>query len=73
MRRPISPRLHGVLDYLTSTAVAVAPLVFDFPKPARRLFESPAAGYTRLSAVTNYPLSVKRLVPFKGTERPRRR
>jgi len=66
VRKPISPRIHGVLDYMTSTAVAAAPLVFDFPKPARRLFESLAAGYTGLSAVTNYPLSVKRLVPFKA-------
>jgi hypothetical protein len=66
VRKPISPRLHGVLDYMTSTAVAAAPLAFDFPKPARRLFESLAAGYTGLSAVTNYPLSVKRLAPFKA-------
>ena len=51
VRHPISPRVHGVLD---------------FPRPARRLFESLAAGYTGLSAVTNYPLSAKRLVPFKA-------
>ena len=66
MRHPISPRLHGVLDYSTSAVVAAAPVIFDFPKPARRLFESLAAGYTGLSAITNYPLSAKRLVPFKA-------
>jgi hypothetical protein len=67
MRRPkpISPRIHGVLDYATSTAVAVAPRAMRFPRPARLLFESLAAGYTGLSAVTDYPLSVKRLAPFK--------
>ena len=67
MRRPkpISPRIHGVLDYATSTAVAVAPRAMNFPRPARVLFESLAAGYTGLSAVTDYPLSVKRLAPFK--------
>lgn len=66
VRHPISPRVHGVLDYSTSALVAAAPLMFDFPRPARRLFESLAAGYTGLSAVTNYPLSAKRLVPFKA-------
>jgi hypothetical protein len=68
MRRPkpISPRIHGVLDYATSTAVAVAPRAMNFPKPARRLFESLAAGYTGLSAVTDYPMSVRRLAPFKA-------
>lgn len=35
------------------------------PKKAQRLFESLAAGYTGLSAVTDYPLSVKRVAPFK--------
>jgi hypothetical protein len=63
--KPISPRMHGVLDYATSTAVAVAPRTMNFPKPARILFESLAAGYTGLSAVTDYPLSVKRIAPFK--------
>jgi hypothetical protein len=66
VRRPISPRLHGVLDYTTSAAVAAAPAIFDFPPAARRLFGSLAAGYTGLSAVTNYPMSAKRLVPFKA-------
>jgi hypothetical protein len=66
MRRPISPRIHGILDYSTSAAVAAAPLLFDFPKSARILFESLAAGYTSLSAVTDYPLSARRLVPFKA-------
>ena len=68
MRRPkpISPRIHGVLDYATSTAVAVAPRAMNFPKPARRLFESLAAGYTGLSAVTDYTMSVRRLAPFKA-------
>ena len=66
MRKPISPRIHGVLDYTTSAAVAAAPRAMNFPKPARVLFESLAAGYTSVSAVTDYPLSAKRLVPFKA-------
>jgi hypothetical protein len=68
MRRPqpISPRMHGVLDYTTSAAVAVAPRAMHFPRPARILFESLATGYTGLSAATDYPLSVKHLVPFKA-------
>lgn len=66
MRKPITPRMHGVLDYATSAAVAAAPPLFGMPKPATRLFESLAAGYTGLSSVTNYPMSVKRVVPFKA-------
>lgn len=66
MRKPISPRLHGVLDYTTSATVATLPRMMHFPRSARRLADSLAAGYTGLSAVTNYPLSARRLVPFKA-------
>ena len=66
MRKPISPRLHGVLDYTTAATVAAAPLALDLPRPARRLFETLAAGYTGLSSVTDYPLGARRLVPFRG-------
>lgn len=65
MRKPISPRLHGVIDYATSAAVALAPKPLRFPRQATRLCESLAAGYTGLSATTDYPLGLKRVVPFK--------
>jgi len=65
MPRPISPRVHGMIDYGTSAAVAAAPAVFDIPRVARNLFEGLATGYTGLSSLTDYPLSLKRLVPFK--------
>jgi hypothetical protein len=58
--------MHGVLDYSTSAFVAAAPAAFDFPKPARALAMGLAGGYTGLSAFTDYPLSVRRTIPFKG-------
>jgi hypothetical protein len=65
MPKPISPRVHGMIDYGTSAAVAAAPAVLDIPRTARNLFESLATAYTGLSSVTDYPLSLKRLIPFK--------
>ena len=64
--KPISPRIHGVLDYSTAAAVAAVPRLLDFPAPARRLCDALAGGYGVLSALTNYPMSVRRLVPFKA-------
>jgi hypothetical protein len=66
MRKPISPRLHGVLDYSTSAAVALAPRLLDFPAPARQLCDALATGYTGLSTLTDYPMGVKRVVPFQA-------
>src|SRR3569833_3934229 len=64
MQKPITPFVHGVLDYTTAATVAAAPFALGFPKPARRLCESLAAGYTGLSGATDYPLGVVRKVPF---------
>ena len=66
MRKPISPTMHGVIDYTTSPAVAAAPRIMRFPRKARLLFDTLAGGYTGLSAMTNYPLSVRRAIPFKA-------
>ena len=66
MRKPISPRIHGIIDYTPSLAVAAAPEALDFPPAAKKLARSLAGGYTSLSAVTDYPLAAKRLVPFKA-------
>jgi hypothetical protein len=66
MPKPISPRVHGMLDYGTAVTVAALPAVMDVPPAARNLFEGLATSYTGLSSVTDYPLSLKRLVPFKA-------
>ena len=66
MQKPISPRIHGMIDYTTSAAVAAAPAVMKMPKPATALFETLAATYTGISAFTDYPLSLKRTIPFKA-------
>ena len=66
MRKPISPTMHGVIDYSTVAAVATLPRMFNVPPNARRLFDSLAAGYTGISALTSYPLGVKPVIPFKA-------
>lgn len=65
MRKPISPRLHGVLDYATAATAAVIPLISRMPRRAGRTAETWAASYALLSALTDYPLAVKREVPFR--------
>jgi hypothetical protein len=66
MRKPITPYAHGVLDYATSAAVAAAPRVLGFPTAAANACYALAASYTSMSMITDYPLAVKRLLPFKA-------
>jgi len=66
MKKPITPRVHGMLDYATVAATAAAPKIFDFPERAAQLAYGMASSYGGLSMFTDYPLSVKRAVPFKA-------
>jgi hypothetical protein len=66
MRKPISPKLHGALDYATSATAAVMPLLSRMSRPATRTAETWAASYAALSAFTDYPLALKREVPFRA-------
>ncbi len=66
MTKPISPRTHGILDYATAGATAVLSRWLRFSPRATRTANVWAAGYGALSALTNYPLALKRAVPFQA-------
>jgi hypothetical protein len=65
MRKPISPRVHGMIDYATVATTAAVPRLMGFPRQAEQLCYALAGGYGGLSSVTDYPLAVRRKVPFK--------
>ena len=64
MQQPLTPTAHGVADYVSAATFAAAPSLFDMPPAAAKLSRSLGAGYAALSAATEYPLGVARVVPF---------
>ena len=66
MHKPINGRMHGMMDYATVAATAAAPRALGFPRQAENLAYGLAAGYLGLSLLTDYPLSARRMVPFRG-------
>ena len=66
MKKPISPKTHGVIDYTTSSTVAMAPKLLNMPARAAALCYGLAGGYPALSMMTKDPLGAKKKVPFKG-------
>jgi hypothetical protein len=66
MKKPISPRAHGALDYVTAGAAALLSQTLQFSRPASRAARGWALGYSVLSALTDYPLSLRRTLPFKA-------
>jgi len=63
--RIVSPRVHGVLDYVFAALFLGAPLWLDFTSPVAQ-FSSFAFGgaILLLSLMTRYPLGVLRVIPF---------
>ena len=66
MRKPITPFAHGILDYLTVGTVAAAPKLMDFPDEAANACYALAGIYAGTSMMTDYPLAVKKAIPFKA-------
>jgi hypothetical protein len=66
MQKPITPFAHGVLDYLTVGTIAMAPRLMDFPDEAANACYALAGVYAGTSMMTDYPLAVKRAIPFKA-------
>lgn len=66
MKKPISPSVHGALDYSTMAATIAAPKLLNFPRRAALTTYALAGGYLALSALTDYPPSLRRTVPFKA-------
>lgn len=66
MNRPITTRMHGVIDYSWATTAAALSKVMDGAPATARLVRSAAYAGTMSSTMTNYEAGVLRLVPMKG-------
>ncbi|GAA5512740.1 hypothetical protein Dcar01_01462 [Deinococcus carri] len=62
--KPIHPRIHGVIDYAACAAMLAAPSLLHLKGSARTASYVFAASYLGVSALTDYPLSLRRLIPF---------
>lgn len=62
---PIDPTTHGVIDYTFAAVAAVGPAALGLDKRARTTGYALAGMATALSLFTDYPPSLKRVVPFR--------
>lgn len=58
-------RWHAFVDYLVPLTLAGAPLLFDFPEPARLVGFSVAIIHLTMTLLTDYPGGVIKLIPFR--------
>lgn len=66
--KPLNPFVHGILDYVVALLLIVSPWLFGFndvSTVATQTMVTVGIIVFLLSIVTNYPLSVAKLVPFR--------
>lgn len=65
MRKPVSARAHGVLDYATVAAFLNAPMVFGFHGTPAAIAYWLAGIHLLMTGCTDFPLGVFRWIPSK--------
>lgn len=64
MPKPISPRIHGVIDYLTVSLLLTAGPLFGFRGQPAEVTSTLAGVVLVYSLFTNYPLGFVKMIPF---------
>ena len=60
----ISPRLHGAIDYVACASMLALPVFFGLRPAAQTASFAFAGTYLLVSGLTDYPLALKRVIPF---------
>ena len=66
MRKPISTRIHGVLDYMTAAFLHTLPRAMGWSRPVTTLLDAAGASATAYSLVTDYELGAVKALPMKA-------
>jgi hypothetical protein len=65
VNKPISARVHGVLDYATVAAFLNAPMVLGFHGTPAAIVYWLAGIHLLMTGFTDFPLGVFKIIPFK--------
>jgi hypothetical protein len=66
MRKPISTRTHGFLDYMTSGLLMTLPRALGWSRQTTCLLDAAAITATAYSLITRYELGVAKWLPMKA-------
>lgn len=62
--KPLTPRRHGIVDYAACALMLAAPPLLGLSPAARRTSALFAGSYLVVTALTDFPLGLRRVIPF---------
>lgn len=63
--KPITPLMHGYLDYFTVAVFLLAPTLLGLPSDAGLLSYALAVIHLAMTLFTDFPLGAAKIIPFK--------
>jgi hypothetical protein len=64
VKKPITPAMHGAIDYGMSAVMLAAPWVLKLSRKAALTFNGFAAAQAGVNALSNQPLAAKQVIPW---------
>jgi hypothetical protein len=65
MKKPISPALHGIIDYAFSGLQITLPTLLKLPPSSRKLYAVLGSGFLATNTLTNKPVGLAPVISFK--------
>lgn len=62
--KPISPRMHGILDYALVGSLLVLPRILKLNSDVQKVYAVEALGLLAYIGITAQPAAIKPLIPF---------
>jgi hypothetical protein len=69
MKKPITPTIHGILDYALAGVQMIVPAALGFNKKVVRTYLDLGAGFFGVNALSNTPVGIKRMISMKDHQR----
>ena len=69
MKKPISAKNHGIIDYIFSAIQIITPPILGINSKASKTFETLGTGFLVLNSLTDTPVGVKKIIPFKNHQK----
>jgi len=69
MKKPISPMIHGIIDYALAGAQMLLPGYLGFSKKNVKTYLDLGSGILAVNAVTNTPVGIRRVISMRDHEK----
>lgn len=65
-KKPVTPAVHGIIDYVLSGIQLTVPSLLGLNDQATKTYQGLGSGFLAMNALSDTPVGIKRTISFKG-------